>query len=185
MNTVDRSLTALDFAMRRRFDFKHIPAEPGLVPSIYGDVALRSLLQRINNRVGLLLGSGYEFGHAFLMTNKLELTRISMPWRDEIDCELRVIAYILRTNIIPTLAEYFHNDWGKIRAITGESKDGGESITLFEQSTSDPNFLSRLPDEYESFDLKAARLSDWWEPSSPRWNGNRFHRFITALVKGE
>ncbi|NAT24254.1 restriction endonuclease [Pseudomonas syringae pv. actinidifoliorum] len=185
MNTVDRSLTALDFAMRRRFEFKHIPCEPDLVPAVYGDVAVRDLLHRINNRVGLLLGSGYEFGHAFLMAEKLELTRNSMPWSAKADCELRVVAHILRTNIIPTLAEYFHNDWGKIRAIAGESRNEGESITLFDQSLSDPIFLSRLPDEYESFDLKAAKLSNWWEPNSEEWNGNRFHRFITGLVKGE
>ncbi len=184
MNTVDRSLAALDFAMRRRFEFTHIPSNPELTPIEYGNVEVRKFLHRINNRIGLLLGPGYEFGHALFMKEKLENIRTSMPWSGAADSALRVIAHILRTNVFPILAEYFHNDWAKIRAITGIARADSESISLFEHPVSDPQFLSRLPDEYESFDLKGMTISDWWEPNSSNWNGARFHRFITALTQG-
>lgn len=184
MNTVDRSLTALDFAMRRRFEFAHVPAQPELVPDVYGGLSPRALLWRINNRVSMLLGSGYEFGHAFLMQEKLEAIRSSMSWAEEPDSQLRVLAYVMRANILPTLAEYFHDDWSKIRAIAGESRDGTDVISLFESPPQDPQFMSRLPDDYESFETKSLIFSHWWDPSSARWDGARFLRFIGALAAG-
>ncbi|WP_122673088.1 McrB family protein, partial [Pseudomonas viridiflava] len=90
MNTVDRSLAALDFAMRRRFEFTHIPSNPELTPIEYGNVEVRKFLHRINNRIGLLLGPGYEFGHALFMKEKLENIRTSMPWSGAADSALRV-----------------------------------------------------------------------------------------------
>ncbi|UZE05022.1 McrB family protein [Pseudomonas corrugata] len=185
MNTVDRSLTALDFAMRRRFEFTHVPAQTALVPSSYGGVNIRTLLQRINNRVAMLLGNGYEFGHAFLMQEKLETTRSSMPWAEETDNQLRVLAHVMRANILPTLAEYFHGDWNKMRAIAGESHDGNETISLFESPPQDPQFMTRLPDDYESFEAKSLTFSHWWDPSSDDWDGERFLRFIVALAAGK
>ena len=184
MNTVDRSLTALDFAMRRRFEFAHVPAQPELVSDDYGGVSPRALLSRINNRVSMLLGSGYEFGHAFLMQEKLEAIRSSMSWAEEPDSQLRVLAHVMRANILPTLAEYFHDDWSKIRAIAGESRDGADVISLFESPPQDPQFMSRLPNDYESFEAKSLTFSHWWDPSSAGWVGARFFRFIGALAAG-
>lgn len=184
MNTVDRSLTALDFAMRRRFEFAHVPAQPELLPDGYGGVDVRKLLWRINNRVSMLLGSGYEFGHAFLMQQKLESIRSSMSWTDEPDGHIRVLAQVMRANILPTLAEYFHDDWGKIRAIAGEAIDGGDTISLFDSPREDLQFMSRLPDDYESFEAKSLTFSHWWDPSSTGWDGARFLRFIDALAMG-
>lgn len=184
MNTVDRSLTALDFAMRRRFEFTHVPAQPELVPDSYGGVNTRALLQRINNRVAMLLGSGYEFGHAFLMQEKLDATCSSMHWVVEPDGQLRVLAHVMRANILPTLAEYLHGDWSKIRAIAGESRDGVEIISLFESPPVDPQFMSRLPDDYETFEATSLTFAHWWDPSGTDWDGGRFLRFITALSAG-
>tara|TARA_R110001606_G_scaffold355628_1_gene506661 strand:- start:8564 stop:10042 length:1479 start_codon:yes stop_codon:yes gene_type:complete len=184
MNTVDRSLTALDFAMRRRFEFKHVPAEPELVPDSYGAVNTRELLQRINNRVSMLLGSGYEFGHAFLMEEKLESIRSSMSWAEKTDGQLRVLAHVMKANILPTLAEYFHGDWGKIRAIAGESRDETGTISLFESPPPDPKFMARLPDDYESFEATSFTFAHWWDPSGAQWDNERFLRFIVALTAG-
>ncbi|EJZ59564.1 GTPase subunit of restriction endonuclease [Pseudomonas fluorescens R124] len=184
MNTVDRSLTALDFAMRRRFEFTHVPAQPELVPDNYGGVNTQALLQRINNRVAMLLGSGYEFGHAFLMQEKLEAISSSMQWATEPDSQLRVIAHVMRANILPTLAEYLHSDWSKIRAIAGESRHEAETISLFESPPLDPQFMTRLPDDYASFEAKSLTFSHWWDPSSSQWEGARFHRFVVALAAG-
>ncbi|MFI7866791.1 McrB family protein [Ectopseudomonas khazarica] len=185
MNTVDRSLTALDFAMRRRFEFTLVPAESRLVPGDYGGVDVRALLSRVNGRVTILLGSGYEFGHAFLMEGRLEAIRASMSWAEEPDSSLRALAHVFKANILPTLAEYFHDDWSRIRAVAGEAKSGTESITLFETPPRDPQFFARLPDEYEFSETKSLTYARWWDPSGDNWDPERFQRFVVSLAAGE
>ncbi|HCL4122545.1 TPA: AAA family ATPase, partial [Pseudomonas aeruginosa] len=185
MNTVDRSLTALDFAMRRRFEFTLVPAESGLVPGDYGGVDVRALLSRVNGRVTILLGSGYEFGHAFLMEGRLEAIRSSMSWAEESDSRLRTLAHVFKANILPTLAEYFHDDWSRIRAVAGEARSGTESITLFETPPRDPQFFARLPDEYEFSETKSLTYARWWDPNGDDWDPERFRRFVVALAAGE
>lgn len=185
MNTVDRSLTALDFAMRRRFEFELVGAEPSLVPASYAGVDVRALLGRINSRVHLLLGTGYEFGHSFFMEERLAAVRDAKSWVNDEDGNLRALAHILRTNILPTLAEYFHDDWVKIRAITGQARVATSVVSLFEQSTSDDQFIARLPDEYELSEVRPGSYGTWWNPSSPEWNGARFRDFVVALAAGD
>ncbi len=184
MNTVDRSLTALDFAMRRRFEFVMVPADPALLSSDYGGLDLRALLARINARVTMLLGSGHEFGHAFLMTGRLDALQADMSWSDEPDGALRTVAHVWRTGIMPTLAEYFHDDGVKIKAIAGMARDGGDELSLFDVQTRDARFFDRLPDEYEFSESKAMRYASWWDPTDDAWDADRFRRFATALAAG-
>ncbi|ENQ0983682.1 TPA: AAA family ATPase [Pseudomonas aeruginosa] len=185
MNTVDRSLTALDFAMRRRFEFALVPAESELVPGDYGGVDVRALLSRVNGRVTILLGSGYEFGHAFLMEGRLEAIRLSMSWAEESDSRLRTLAHVFKANILPTLAEYFHDDWSRVRAVAGEVRSGTESIILFETPLRDPQFFARLPDEYEFSETKSLTYARWWDPCGDDWDSERFRSFVVALAAGE
>lgn len=184
MNTVDRSLTALDFAMRRRFTFELVAADPELVPKEWGGVDLQSFLKRINSRVSILLGSGHEFGHAFLMTRRLESIQTSHGWT-EADAKLRCVAYVMRTSIVPTLTEYFHDDWDKIRAVAGETKDEQAALSLFEKPPADAQFFARLPDQYEFSESNWGVPSDWWNPESVKWDAERFLRFARALANGQ
>lgn len=101
MNTVDRSLTALDFAMRRRFEFELVSPEPDLVSNNMAGVDVQALLIRLNARIKLLLGSGYEFGHAFFMESRISSVQKSEHWLGLADGELRALAHILRANIFP------------------------------------------------------------------------------------
>jgi|GEM_PF-1423811 len=185
MNTVDRSLTALDFAMRRRFEFELVTADPGLVPDDHDGVDIRSLLDRINTRISMLLGHGREFGHSFLMERTLAAVQEAHGWGAAPDGKLRALAHVLRSSIMPTLAEYFHDDLTKIRAIAGEARGaGGTVISLFDRPPSDPQFLARLPDEYEYSELKSGAFSQWWNPASPDWDPDRFREFASALAAG-
>lgn len=184
MNTVDRSLTALDFAMRRRFEFEYVAPDVTLLSNNYGGVDLQALLARVNSRIRVLLGSGYEFGHSYLMTSKLDNVVDARGWTSLADRNVRSIARVFRTAIMPTLAEYFHNDWGKIRAIAGEVKTPAGTITLFSPRISDPSFLGRLPDEYELNESQAMDLADWWDPENAAWDPETFTAFCTALAAG-
>jgi hypothetical protein len=109
MNTADRSVEALDTALRRRFHFvefspfpeliaKHAPCEGKL-----GELDLVKLLQIINERLILLLDKDHQLGHSyFLNIDSME--------------DLLVIFY---SKIIPLLQEYFYGDYGKIGLILG------------------------------------------------------------------
>ncbi|MEX8193113.1 McrB family protein [Comamonas guangdongensis] len=184
MNTVDRSLTALDFAMRRRFEFEYIGPETSLLAHALGGIDIRALLGRLNSRIRMLLGAGHEFGHSYLMSAKLDAIAQSRGWMGMPDAEIRSLARVFRTALIPTLAEYFHDDWRKIRAIAGEVRSDAELISLFSSVEADPVFAERLPEEYELGESQAPIFADWWDPDGVNWDAHKFIRFCTALAAG-
>jgi hypothetical protein len=103
MNTADRSVEALDTALRRRFFFEEMPPKPNLLGSI-GQIDLKQLLININERIEILLDKDYRIGHAYLMNiNTLEDLKIAFA-----------------NQIVPLLKEYFYGDWGKIGLVLGE-----------------------------------------------------------------
>lgn len=67
MNTADRSVSSMDFAMRRRFTFTEVAPDPTLCPTAYGGVNISAALRGINRRIEVLRGRDYRLGHATLM----------------------------------------------------------------------------------------------------------------------
>jgi hypothetical protein len=67
MNTADRSVEALDTALRRRFAFEEKMPEPKLLTTIVKDISLESLLVKINERVELLLDRDHTIGHSYFI----------------------------------------------------------------------------------------------------------------------
>jgi 5-methylcytosine-specific restriction protein B len=108
MNTADRSVEALDAALRRRFEFDELPplAEPLEKFVIAGDVDPARLLRAINRRLEKLRDRDHMIGHAYF----LEL---------EDDPSLEGLKQIFKRKIIPLLQEYFFGDWGKIGLVLG------------------------------------------------------------------
>jgi 5-methylcytosine-specific restriction protein B len=105
MNTADRSVEALDTALRRRFSFEEMPP-------LYDLEALKSplfgfpageILRAINQRIELLLDKDHLIGHAYFL-NKTDDTFITAFYK----------------NIIPLLQEYFYGDYGKIGLVLGD-----------------------------------------------------------------
>lgn len=185
MNTVDKSLAPVDFAMRRRFRFEYIGASPELLHLNWGGVNLQELLRRINARLSALLGTGHEIGHSFFLTQKLIEVSQHLNWDGKLpDAQERSIAYVLRTSVLPTIAEYFHEDWRKVCAVIGETVIGGKAISLFNVPDIESVFIDRLPEDYELVDGRMAYYADWWNPESSSWNATQLREFLSALASG-
>jgi 5-methylcytosine-specific restriction protein B len=184
MNTVDKSLAPVDFAMRRRFRFEYVGASPELLDADFEGVNLQQLLRRINARLGALLGSGYEIGHAFFLSRKLAEVSERMDWSGRADSKLRSLAYVLRSSVVPTIVEYFHEDWRKTRAVVGETVFAGQSVSLFDVPEVEDAFTERLPEDYELVDGRVSYSADWWNPAHRSWNPDQFRGFLIALASG-
>lgn len=107
MNTADRSVQALDAALRRRFEFEECMPRPDTLKfEITGGIDPARLLRAINTRIHKLFDRDHTIGHAYL----LEL---------EQDPTLEALKHCFARKIIPLLQEYFFGDWGQLGLILG------------------------------------------------------------------
>ncbi|MBT0825822.1 AAA family ATPase, partial [Campylobacter lari] len=106
MNTADRSITSLDTALRRRFEFiEMMPDVEELEKSKYKDVNLKKLLEAINTRIEYLLDREKTIGHAFFIG---------------ID-SLEKLKNVFQNKIIPLLQEYFYDDYALINMVLNDN----------------------------------------------------------------
>jgi hypothetical protein len=104
MNTADRSVEALDTALRRRFSFVEMQPSPEvLLDSEYQDVDLKQLLESINQRIEVLIDKDHQIGHSYFIGIE-NLDDLKLVFKDK---------------IIPLLEEYFYGDFGKIGLVLG------------------------------------------------------------------
>lgn len=109
MNTADRSVEALDTALRRRFSFEEMPPKYDLDQLNYtvGGETANHILATINKRIEKLLDKDHLIGHSFFMKKS-----------NESGVEKMTDAFY--KNIIPLLQEYFYGDYGKIGLVLGK-----------------------------------------------------------------
>lgn len=114
MNTADRSIEALDTALRRRFSFKEMGPDPALINTegrlkdsngTIDDIDVVALLSAINDRIEKLIDKDHKIGHAYFM---------DIETKDDLDM-------VFRDKVIPLLEEYFFGDYGKIGLVLGDS----------------------------------------------------------------
>lgn len=128
MNTADRSITSLDTALRRRFEFIEMMPKSNVLSDNCEGVNLQELLKAINMRIEYLLDREKTIGHAFFIG---------------ID-SLEKLKNVFQNKIIPLLQEYFYNDYALIDAVLNkngmlenvivENKDYLKNMTEFIES---------------------------------------------------
>ncbi|EAI3897028.1 endonuclease [Campylobacter lari] len=148
MNTADRSITSLDTALRRRFEFvEMMPDAEELEKSKYKDVNLKKLLEAINTRIEYLLDREKTIGHAFFIGVE----------------NLNNLKNVFQNKIIPLLQEYFYNDYALIDAVL--NKNG-----MLEKQDINNNYLKNMTEIIES-DKVIYKFSD-----SQKWDENTFKK---------
>ncbi|WP_113653765.1 McrB family protein [Pedobacter namyangjuensis] len=112
MNTADRSVEALDTALRRRFAFEEMMPEPSRITydgalkesaGILEGVDLATVLTRINERIAILLDVDHQIGHSYLINVY----------------DTHALANAFNNCIIPLLKEYFYHDDEKMAMVLG------------------------------------------------------------------
>jgi hypothetical protein len=108
MNTADRSVEALDTALRRRFSFIEMKPRYDLKQlqnEIIQEITLEEILHRLNIRIEKLLDKDHQIGHAYFLGIM----------------DLKGMKNVFANNIFPLLQEYFYGDPGKIALVVGDA----------------------------------------------------------------
>ena len=146
MNTADRSVEALDTALRRRFSFVEMQPDPEILSDEkyekYKDVDLSKLLETINQRIEVLIDKDHQIGHSYFIGIQ-DLEDLRRTFKDK---------------IIPLLEEYFYGDFGKIGLVLG-----GEFIKLAENQVAFPKNFKYEEGFFEDKKIYHITPSENWE----------------------
>ena len=116
MNTADRSVEALDTALRRRFAFEEMMPKPAVIEEVlqdknkWEDIRISDILTTINQRIEILVDRDHLIGHSYFL---------SLKEAEPEEMEDALI-HIFVDKIIPLLQEYFYNDYVKIGMVLGK-----------------------------------------------------------------
>jgi 5-methylcytosine-specific restriction protein B len=172
MNTADRSLALMDTALRRRFDFIEMMPDYDALRDDKGNaytvsgVDIVKLMGTLNERIAALYDREHMLGHAFLIP---VVTAIKAGKNQQALTEL---AKCFQTKIIPLLAEYFFEDWRKIRLVLAdnqkEQKNHAQLITSQEikytKLFGDNELASSYSDSEFSYEVEPYNSPVWLEP---------------------
>lgn len=104
MNSADKSISLIDAALRRRFDFMEVVPNASIVE----DTVLKTVLERLNTELfGALESTDLLVGHAYFMGK-----------------EEKDLCDIMNHSIIPLLYEYFYDNSNKVKNILEKAVAG-------------------------------------------------------------
>ncbi len=146
MNTADRSIEALDSALRRRFTFiEKSPQADLLSQEKYknDNIDLEKMLKTINDRIELILDKDHLIGHSYFMRIKT----------------VEDMQKVFKNKIIPLLEEYFYGKPQMIGLILGsdfvKQKDNIPLFNKFDTELSDFNekkmYQVIIPDNWNAY----------------------------------
>lgn len=120
MNSADRSVEALDTALRRRFSFVEMMPNSELLKDKDTDgnywtftcdgysFMLKDILDTINSRIEVLKDRDHLIGHSYFM-----------EFKDTNNITLEEMKGVFLDKIIPLLQEYFYGDYERIQLVLG------------------------------------------------------------------
>jgi 5-methylcytosine-specific restriction protein B len=165
MNTADKSLSTVDLALRRRFEFSLITPDPTLTPNDYGGIDIQSMFRSMNRRLMAANGSENLIGHADYMEIKLEELREREGYGSDDNGKLAAVAHTLRSKTVPFLIDLFRGDQNLVRFVAGADlfdedlfEDLGEDLHAIGRQDPDPLVIP----------------SNWWNPRHSDWDAKRF-----------
>jgi 5-methylcytosine-specific restriction protein B len=123
MNSADRNIALVDYALRRRFEFVQcLPREDLLTsPKSESPIDVRQLLRVINLRLAHLLDLDHSVGHGYFMgcaTNADVIDRLAR-------------------RVLPLLAEYFYGNEANVLLVVG---DIGSKQPIYQPPSGEPDF---------------------------------------------
>lgn len=117
MNSADRSLGAVDFAIRRRFGFAYCAPDPALLNErclTASNISLTDFLRKLNRRLNEVLKSAeLAIGHTFFMLSS-EQKNSKAYWSNQ------ELANLFNHKILPMVEEYCHGNLQQLFAVLGD-----------------------------------------------------------------
>ncbi len=115
MNTADRSVEALDAALRRRFVFEEVGPDSSVIGEVLSDtggnvevagktVQLDVLLDLLNGRIAALKDNDHRLGHSYFLKVRF--------WQ--------ALREVMVDRVVPLLREYFFANYAQLQMVVGK-----------------------------------------------------------------
>ena len=137
MNSADKSIISIDMALRRRFTFKYFPPDVHELRTILSKRGvdaeniqgfnLIKFFEVLNKRIELLLDKEHIIGHTYFLDVKTP----------------EDILQVMTGKVLPTLEEYFYDDFEKILLLFDDVDQNGDSVEncVYESRVLEPTTL--------------------------------------------
>jgi 5-methylcytosine-specific restriction protein B len=108
MNSVDRSVALVDYALRRRFSFLRVDPDPDLIAEKHGSAAGRAAARALgvlNKHIRDIADADHQIGHSYFVSAGRKLAK------------LEDLALIWDMDLEPQLAELFHGQGDRVKEL--------------------------------------------------------------------
>ena len=160
MNSADRNIALVDYALRRRFEFVALPPDPEKLAQTEDEepLNLRVLLTTLNDRLAHLLDDDHRIGHGYFMRCRTN--------SDVVD--------VFGKSVLPLLFEYFYGDEGLVALVLGDRPGVEPAIVSVSLAAADFEGVFGMPvEQARAFGLSGSRDRVKLRVDPRFWNPNR------------